>query len=147
MANLLARLNTYASLNNTTSDEKKYGAGIYVDFGNESETYKEGTFRKVIESILEQALISEERIYRDIAQDVQNYMAQQNSVRRFDIMVYDPKNDDFMRNTENEESMVMGLDDHVKNYIIERDISDGEESKKVDYLDIVVRLNSPVGRE
>lgn len=145
MANLLVRLNTRESLDNATADKRKYGAGIYVDFGDESEKYREGTFRKVIDSILEQALESEEQIYKDIAQDVQNQMAQADSVKPFEIMVYDPKNNQFVRNVANEESMVMSLDDYVKDYTIERDMVDGEESGVVEYLDIVTMLNSPVG--
>jgi len=68
MANLLARLNTWKSLSKAGAEEKEYGAGIYVDFGDESERYKEGTFKKILDSILEQALVSEEQSYRDIAQ-------------------------------------------------------------------------------
>lgn len=147
MKNLLVRLNTYASLKKATPDDKKYGAGIYLDFGDESEIYKEGTFNKIIDAVLEQALVSEEKEYRDIAQDVQNYMDQRSSVKRFDIMVYDPKNDEFRRNIENERSMVIDLEDLVKDYVIEREIINEEETSLVDYLDIVVRLNSPVGRK
>jgi len=145
MANLLARLNTWKSLSKAGAEEKEYGAGIYVDFGDESERYKEGTFKKILDSILEQALVSEEQSYRDIAQDTQNYMAQQSPDRRFEIMVYDTKNDDYRRNIENEASMVMALEDAVTDYITEKFIEDGEDRKTVDYLDIVVRQNPKVG--
>lgn len=147
MTNLLVRLNTYKSFSKAPAEEKEYGAGIYVDFGDESEKYKEGTFKKVIDAVLEQALVSEEQIYRDIAQDVQNYMKQQSPDIPFDIMVYDPKNNDFKRNVENEASMVMRLEDSVADYIAGREIETGEEINKVDYLDIVTRLNPKVGGE
>lgn len=148
MTNLLVRLNTHASLNNATADEKKYGAGIYVDFGDESERYRGGTFKKVIDSILEQALDSEEESYKNIAQEVQKQMTEaDDSVKLFEIKVYDPKKDMYMRNTSNEESMVVSLDDYVKDYIAERDLSDGEDSGTIDYLDIVTMLNTPVGRQ
>lgn len=145
MTNLLVRLNTYKSFSKAPAEEKEYGAGIYVDFGDESEKYKEGTFKKVIDAVLEQALVSEEQVYRDIAQDVQNYMKQQSPDIPFDIMVYDPKNNDFKRNVENEASMVMRLEDSVADYIAGREIETGEEVNKVDYLDIVTRLNPKVG--
>lgn len=145
MANLLVRLNTYKSFSKAPAEEKEYGAGVYVDFGDESEKYKEGTFKKVIDAVLEQALVSEEQVYRDIAQDVQNYMKQQSPDIPFDVMVYDPKNNDFKRNIENEASMVMRLEDSVADYIVGREIETGEEINKVDYLDIVTRLNPKVG--
>jgi len=145
MENLLTRLNTYASLNNATSDEKKYGAGIYVDFGNESETYGKASFKKVIDSIVGQALNSEEPLYNNIAQDVQNCIDEQSSAKILEVMVYDPKTDDFLRNVLDEESKVMELEDSVSDYIVKKEISDGENTKQFNYLDIVVNLKSPVG--
>lgn len=148
MTNLVVRLNTYESINNATAEEKKYGRGIYADFGDESEKYKTGTFKKVIDSVLEQALNSEEESYRNIAQGVQNQLAEADgTVKLFEIMVYNPKDNTYFRNASNEASMVMSLDDYVKDYIIEKDLSDGEESGTVDYLDIVTVLNSPVGKQ
>ena len=147
MANLLARLNTHESLNAVSAEGKKYGAGIYVDFGDESEIYKQGTFKKVIDSMLDQAIESDEPNYNDIARDVKNALSQQEAATRCDILVYDPKNEQFLRNITNEESIVMDMDDFVKGYIVERQPVGSEETYPVDYLDIVVKLNSSVGRK
>ncbi len=145
MEDLIARLNTYQSLNNTTAEEKAYGAGIYLNFGEESETYRNGTFQKVINAILEQAFASGEKSYKKIAQDVKNALSQQGPLTKLEIMVYDPKNDTFIRNANNEESLVMDLNEKVEDYIVQTTIDDNKESKEIDYLDIVVRLNSAVG--
>ncbi|MBM3200030.1 hypothetical protein FJZ53_03755 [Candidatus Woesearchaeota archaeon] len=145
MSNLLARLNTSESLAVATAEKKRYGQGIYVNFGEESEIYKSGTFKKVIDSIVEQALGSEDQKYQEIANGVRDKISQQGPSKELQILVYDPKTGQNLRNVNNEGSMVMGLDDKVKEYIIERDIENGEETCKVDYLDIVVRLNPAVG--
>lgn len=145
MANLLARLNTHESLNAASAEKRKYGVGIYVDFGDESEIYKQGTFKKVIDSMLDQAIESDEPSYHDISRDVKNSLSQQESATRCDILVYDFKNEQFLRNALNEESIVMDLDDFVKEYIRERQPICSEENSPVDYLDIVVKLNSSVG--
>lgn len=145
MTNLLARLNTRASLDNATAEEKRYGAGIYVNFSDESEKYKQGTFKKTIDSIIEQALSSEERTHKDIAADVQRYMAEQSPVKIFEIMVYDPKRDDFVRNVNDETSKAMSLGDCVKDYIVKKEVTNGDETTEIDYLDMVVDLKSPIG--
>lgn len=145
MSDLLVRLNTRASLENATPEEKKYGTGIYVDFGSESDLYKEGSFKKVIESIVEQALVSENQAYRNIAEDVQGYFKERSPTRIFEVRVYDPKNDEYLRNIGDEESKVMTLEDYVKDYIAEKEMSNGSERKVMDYLDVVVNLKSPIG--
>lgn len=144
MTNLLARLNTYQSLNSATAEKKKFGQGVYYNFGEDSEIYKNGTFKKVIDAVIEQALASEETEYKAIASNVTNTLAQQGQ-GNLEIRVYNPKSDEYTRNVNNERSTAMGLDDKVKDYIVERDITNGEETSKVDYLDIVVVLNSAVG--
>lgn len=145
MANLLARINTNVSLNNATHEEKEHGAGIYVDFGDESDIYKQGTFKKVIDSMLEQATDSEEQVYKNLAGDVKNLLAQQNENVKFRIRVYNPKDGKFVRNVPDEEKDIMRLDDYVRDYLVEREMGNVEESKKVDYLDMVVDLSTPVG--
>ena len=145
MANLLARLNTLEGLKAATAKEKKHGAGIYVDFSDESDMYRQGTFKKVIDAILEQALDSGEQTYRNVAEAVKSDLNQQGPGTDLHILVYDPKNDTYLRNVADEESVKLDLDDYVKDYIIEKELDDNEEAKKVDYLDIVVNLNPKVG--
>lgn len=146
MTNLLARLNTHESLNAATSEEKVYGAGIYVDFSDESELYKQGTFKKIIDAMLEQAIESSEPSYKAIANAVKNSIAHRGPATRCDISIYNPQRGQYLRNVNNEESVVMKLDDSIKDYIVEREITDNEGiTTKVDYLDIVVKLNSSVG--
>lgn len=145
MTNLLARLNTLESLKAVTAEEKKYGAGIYIDFSDESDMYKQGTFKKVIDSILEQAFDSGESNYQGIAEAVKNDIMQQGPGIDLHVLVYDPKNDSFLRNVADEESIKLDLDDYVKDYVIKRELGNGEDVQTVDYLDIVVNLNSKVG--
>ena len=145
MTNLLARLNTRASLDNATPDEKKYGAGIYIDLCDESEKYRIGTFKKVIDSILEQATSSEEPAYRNIAADTQKYMAEQSPVKISEIMIYDPKTDQYARNVNDERSKAMSLGDCIKDYIVKKQMAHGDETTEIDYLDMVVDLKSPIG--
>jgi len=145
MTNLLARLNTLEGLKAATAEEKKHGAGIYVDFSDESDMYRQGTFKKVIDAILEQAFDSGEQTYRNVAEAVKSDLSQQGPGIDLHILVYDPKNDTYLRNVADEESVKLDLDDYVKDYIIEKELDGNEESKKVDYLDIVVNLNPKVG--
>lgn len=145
MTNLLARLNTRASLDNSTPEEKKYGAGIYINFGDESEKYRIGTFKKVIDSILEQAVSSEDTAHRAIAADTQKYLSEQSPVKTFEIMVYDPKTDGYTRNVNDERSKAMSLGDCVKDYIVKKEVTTGDEIAEIDYLDMVVDLKTPVG--
>ncbi|MBU4502716.1 MAG: hypothetical protein KKA79_09020 [Nanoarchaeota archaeon] len=141
MTDLFARLNTEASFNKSTAEEKKYGAGIYVSFREDSDTYKEGSFKKVIDSMVEQALESGEDSYKNIAEVVQNYFDEQSAGKVVEVMVYDPKTNEFLRNASNEESPFMSLGDAVSDYIVEREF----EEEMTDYLDIIVRQRSKVG--
>lgn len=147
MSNLLARLNTYESLTGATAEKKKFGQGVYYNFSDDSELYKNGTFKKVIDAVLEQALVSEDQTHKNIAKDVKNALAQQGPGVTLEIRVYDPKANDFVRNVSDESSISMSLDDKVKDYIIEKEITNANETYKVDYLDIVVTLDSVVGRK
>lgn len=142
---LIARLNTHESLAAASAEEKKYGQGIYANFGEDSEIYKNGNFKKVIDSLISQAMESGEQKYQDIASDVTSKISQQGNGISLEIKVYDPKSGDYLRNVSNERSMVMNLDDKVKDYIVEKEITNEGETHKVDYLDIVVVLNSIVG--
>lgn len=145
MSNLLARLNTSESFAVATAEEKKYGQGIYVNFGDESELYKGGTFKKVIDAIVDQALESEDQKYKEIANGVRDKISQQGPSKQLQILVYDPKSGGYARRIDDEASTIMSLDDKVKDYITEREIQNGEETCKVDYLDMIVSLNPAIG--
>lgn len=147
MSNLLARLNTYESLTGATAEKKSFGQGVYYNFGDDSELYKNGSFKKVIDAVLEQALVSEDQAHKNLAKDVKNTLAQQGPGVTLEIRVYDPKTNDFVRNVSDERSIGMGLDDKVKDYVVEKEITNANETCKVDYLDIVVTLDSIVGRK
>lgn len=142
MTNLLARLNTYESLSAATSDEKRYGQGVYVDFGDEGELYKNVTFKELINKIVERALESGEQKYKEIASCVQTHMSRQVPQIRIGIRAYDPESDEFIRKTDDERSIVIGLDEKVKDYITEKEMSLNGEVRKVDYLDIVMTLTT-----
>lgn len=144
---LVARLNSHESLAAASAEEKKYGQGIYANFGEESELYRNGNFKKVIDSLVSQAMESGDQKYQDIASDITSKISQQRPGVSLEIKVYDPKLDDYLRNVNDERSMIMSLDDKVKDYIVEKEIESDGETHKVDYLDIVVVLNSIVGSE
>lgn len=138
---LVIRLNTKASLAVAESPDM---AGLYSRLqAEEAERYKRGTFGKVINYCIEQG--SESTLEEDkvLAGEIRTMLGENSSEKPFEIMVYD-ENRTPKRNLTNERSVIMHLDDKLEGYVDRRS---KESMEQYDYLDLVVDLNTKVGRK
>jgi len=137
---LLARLNTYESLSAATPDRKRFGQGIYVDFGDYSAQCEDMTFRDIIREVVDEALELGEREHKEIARCVRLYAAQKVPQVIVSIRVYDLETGEFVRNKKDYTVLSMGLDEKIKDYITEKEVALSDKPQKVDYLDMVMAL-------
>jgi len=138
---LVLRLNTLESLAVAGQSERER-TGLYASLiGKESEPYRKGTFDKAVKYCLEkneQADLDEDRT---LTMEIKSLLGQHNISTPFQIRVCD-ENGGYKKNTETN-GEVMKLDDYVMPYVEKRTLENGDS---YDYLDMVVELNTKVGR-
>lgn len=138
---LVLRLNTLESLAIAGQNERER-TGLYASLiGAESEPYRRGTFQKAVQYCLdknEQADLDEDRT---LTMEIRSLLGQHSTETPFQIRVYD-ESGAFKRNTETN-GEVMKLDEKIMPYVDKRTLENGDV---YDYLDMVVELNTKVGR-
>jgi hypothetical protein len=137
---MVVRLNTKGSLVTAADPD---GAGLYTRFGEESEKYQSRSFRNVIKYCVESNKESELGDSRTLAGEIRTMLMEESPDAPFEIMVYDI-NKTAKTNVNEPRSNVMHLDDLVGQYTDKRELEGNGEL--YDYLDMVVQLNSAIGR-
>ncbi|MEM4244824.1 MAG: hypothetical protein QW404_00035 [Candidatus Nanoarchaeia archaeon] len=136
---LVIRLNTKASM---AIAENPDMVGLYSRVhAEEAEKYRKGTFGKIINYCIEQGIESTLEEDRVLAGEIRTMLGENGPDKPFEIMVYG-ENKIPKRNVISGGS-IMHLEDKVESYIENRSRDNGES---YDYLDMVVDLNTKVGR-
>jgi len=149
MSDLIARINTRSKFEDADlSEDMKKEMGLYTKLeGKLAETYREGDFRKLINYIIDNSVKSENEYNRAIAMDVKNMIAEHDpNTKPFEVYIYDLEIKDYIRSVNDPEVEAMTLEDKIKPYLKHTVIQSQEGAEKeLDYIDLVVDLNSKIG--
>lgn len=138
---LVCILNTAENL--AVSAEKE--SGIYVKIDEEmAAKYKKGTFRELISRLCNYDELNEDESL--LADEIKNYLEEHDGINKvFYINVYDEDKSQ-KKNVQNEQSYNINLEEKVMIYIDKREIDTGDEVIGYECIDLVVGLNTKVGK-
>lgn len=149
MRDLVARINTKKGFEGIDiSEDMKKEMGLYTKFeGKQAEIYRGGDFRKLISYIIDKGVQSENEEDKSIAMEVKNMLAEQDpNTQPFEVYIYDLGTKEYARNVNDAEVAAMTLEDKIKPYLRSTTIQSGDGiERELDYIDLVVQLNSKVG--
>lgn len=136
--NLVMKLNTRENMQVASQE-----SGLYAELSpDEAGRYIKKSFDKAISYCLtknEESTLEEEA---QLVNEIRRMMGENSLDKPFEINVYD-ENRQLKRKVGNERSTVMHLEDEIEPYVDSRAVANGDV---YNYLDMVVCLNSKVGR-
>jgi len=136
--NFVIKLNTRENMQVASME-----SGLYAELEPEdAEIYTKGTFNKAIAYCLEKNENSTLEEEVQLANEIKSMLSENSPEKPLEINVYD-ENRKMKKKVENPMSSAMSLDDKIESYIDKRKVPNGDI---YDYLDMVVYLNSKIGK-